>query len=167
MVGPSTRILTPHDHTGTEISGENLVSSQQIVTFYWETTGSSVFVDVTHDECTIRMKPEQGDRLFQFLQLSKGDWIEDEGGFVLPLDFTVMHPMKIFVKKKSLEISPTLPYIVQDSSNIPSIAEIVKNSITSCEDKLVHKFEFSDEVNQNFATRRWKNFERETYDDGR
>ena len=156
LVGPSTRILTPHDHTGTEISGENLVSSQQILTFHWETIGSSVYVDVTQDERTIRMKRKQGDRLFRFLQLSQGDWIEDEGGFVLPLAFTIMHPMKIIVKKKSIEISPTLPYIVQDSSNVPSIVDIVKNSITSLEDKLAQKFESGDEVNQNFATQRWK-----------
>ena len=156
LVGPSTRIQNPHDSTGVEISGENLVASQQILTFYWETTGSSVFVDVTQDECITRMKREQGDRLFQFLQLSQGDWIEDEGGFVLPLDFTVMHPMKIFVKKKPLEISPTLPYVVQTCSDIPSVFGIVKDSTTSFEEKLVQKFEIGDEVNRNFAAQRWK-----------
>ena len=64
--------------------------------------------------------------------------------------------MKIFVKKKSFEISPTLPYIVQELSNVPSIVDIVKNSVTSFEDKLAQKFESGDEVNQNFATQRWK-----------
>ena len=90
------------------------------VVFHYADVGESVFIDLYRDDDKTRICGSKGDRLFQFFQIQSNEWIEDEAGFHMQMDFPVFHPIKIFVHESFEDISPTVKFDIIDAPEIPS-----------------------------------------------